>query len=123
VDGDLDLDVVVTDGADDGVSVLLNLGDGTFGPSAGYPAGDAPSDIVAVDVDQDGDLDLAVTNRFGDDLSILLNLGDGTFAPPIAYATGDNPRGVAAADVVPDVAVASSGDHSVSILLNDCPDR
>jgi hypothetical protein len=59
-----------------GVSVLLNLDDGTFGPAAGYSAGDNPESVAVGDFDGDGRPDLAAANlsvdSFGD-VGVLLN--------------------------------------------------
>lgn len=102
----------------DGVSVLINTGDGAFGAPATFPTtgGWFPS-VATGDVDGDGRLDFVVGTR--SDVGVFLNLGNGTFiasnypiALPIALVLADfTSRGR------PDVVVAS--DSGVSVLLND----
>ena len=66
------------------VRVMLNLGDGSFGPSIPLPGsfcGYEP-DLDAADVDADGDVDLLLTECI-DRVYVLLNTGAG-FAPPLS---------------------------------------
>jgi len=82
-DGDRDLLIAQGAGADE-VVVLLNQGNGTFGP-ASPQAG--PSDAYFVhlavgDIDADGDPDLAISRSLsGIQPSLYRNRGDGTFEP------------------------------------------
>ena len=69
-DGDLDLDVAVANIADDYLSVLRNLGDGTFAPQVAFQTGDDPAGIAAGDVDADSDLDLVIANSTSRDVSL-----------------------------------------------------
>jgi len=90
VDGDGDLDLVVTDWGDDPPSsagtaaILLNDGMGAFTElSGGVPTttddvGTGPIDIDLFDADQDFDLDLLLASRSGDSL-LFINRGDGRF--------------------------------------------
>ena len=97
LDGDGDNDLAVASGFE--VSVLLNNGDGTFGPNVGYEtvygscsvyssdldddgdndlavdygAGDSPVSVYSCDLDGDGDNDLAVANEDSGILSVLMN--------------------------------------------------
>jgi len=77
-DGDGDLDVAVVDGGDGSVTVLLNVGDGTFTPGVSQAVGDYLTGIAAGDLDSDGDLDLIVSGR--PFLYVLLNDGTGVFS-------------------------------------------
>jgi hypothetical protein len=54
------------------VSVLLNLGNGTFAAAVNYAAGSGPYSVTAADLNGDGKPDLAVANS-GGNVSVLLN--------------------------------------------------
>ena len=91
--------------ASDTVSVLRNLGDGTFAAPVTYALGDSPNSVTAADVDGDGAVDMVTTNYGSDTVSVLRNLGNGTFAAEMTYTVGDGPDSVTAADVDGDGAV------------------
>ncbi len=103
------------------ISVLLGVGDGTFGPQVRYSVGKSPRAVAVEDFNGDGIADLAVTNNGDNTVSILLGRGDGTFVSEVPYATGNSPTSVATGDFngdgVADLAVANYDDSNVSILL------
>lgn len=76
LDGDQDLDVAVANRGSNDVSVLRNLGDGTFAPAASYRTRLAPASLAAGDLDGDGDLDLAVA---GGETYLFRNEGGRSF--------------------------------------------
>src|SRR5262249_14539320 len=123
-DGNLDL--AVANAGTNNVSILLGVGDGTFGAATNFNVGTAPAALAVGDFNGDGKLDLAVANCGVDNnVSILLGDGNGSFSPastptvgvgttPIAIAVGDfNGDGVL------DLAVVNSGDNNISILLGN----
>jgi len=124
--GDGKLDIAVTNGGDNAVSILLGNGDGTFQPQLVYPTGTRPTSVVAGDFNRDGKLDLAITT-LDNTVNVLLGNGDGTFRPHVDYATGLNPQWLAVADFngdgYLDIATANYGPNyepgSVSILLGN----
>jgi hypothetical protein len=65
-------DLAVANYGSDNVSVLLNLGNGTFAAPVNYAAGSSPLLVAAADMNSDGRPDLAVADR-GDGVSVLLN--------------------------------------------------
>ena len=73
-------DLAVANGADNSVSILLGIGDGTFLPATGspYTVGNFPF-FLAVGDFGNGHIDIAVTNENDQSVSILLGNGDGTF--------------------------------------------
>jgi hypothetical protein len=82
VNGDGSLDLVFTEG--EGLGVMLNQGDGTFGKVINSPAGVGVmgSDFVMGDFNGDGKVDVAFS--FG---AIMLGRGDGTFEKPAVRYT------------------------------------
>lgn len=115
------LDVVITNGGSNNISIFLGNGDGTFQAAVNYPAGTNPDSVAVGDFNGDGKLDLAVANNGSNDVSILLGKGDGTFQAAVNYAAGTNPLSVAVGDFDGDgnldLAVANIGSNNVSILL------
>jgi hypothetical protein len=82
-DGHLDVafPVVFSQNKNRSTSVLIFLGDGNGGFTAGQTitVGSGPHSAAAADFNRDGHVDLAVTNRDDGTVSILLGAGDGTF--------------------------------------------
>ncbi|MCP4817137.1 MAG: hypothetical protein GY888_31870, partial [Planctomycetaceae bacterium] len=72
-------DLVVGSGNSNQVSVLLNLGQGSFSEPVNYTTGVGPSDIAVADLDGDGQLDLLVSNLYAASVSILKGNANGTF--------------------------------------------
>ena len=122
LDGDGDLDAMTSNVGSNNVSVLLNLGSGTFPPATTFAVGDGPFSVSLGDLDGDGDLD-AMTGNFGsDNVSVLLNLGSGTFLPATPFAVGDAPEAVTLGDLDGDgdldAMTANRFSNNVSALLN-----
>lgn len=66
-------DLAVADQTDNAVSVLLNLGNGLFGPNFELPVDQAPVSIVSTDFNADGKADVATANRNSNDATVILN--------------------------------------------------
>jgi hypothetical protein len=113
---------------DNRMMVQLNLGDGTLGPSVGYPARSQSNDIAAGDLDGDLDLDLVVVSQ-GDDfrnslVDVYRNNGAGAFArTTTAGGTGAKRVVLADFDGDDDLDVALTNywgtSNDVSVLLNN----
>ena len=78
--GDLDqdgrVDLVTANGgseANDSISVLMGLGDGTFQAPRMFTVGSEPRFVVIVDLDDDGDTDIISANRKSMDMTVLQN--------------------------------------------------
>jgi hypothetical protein len=74
LDDDGDNDLAVTNSSVDSLTILRNTGSGNLAQPATSPeaVGDAPTGVVAADLDGDLDRDLAVANQGSDDVTILL---------------------------------------------------
>ena len=106
------------------VSVLLNLGNGTFAPAAFYPTGAPGRCVSAGDLDGDGDQDLAVGLQEGDfRIAVLENDGQGHFAAPALLAQiPGRPDGIAVIDLDrdgdQDILLAQATADEVVVLRN-----
>jgi hypothetical protein len=128
LDGDGNKDLAVAN--EYSVSILINIGNGTFLPPVRYFTGSGSAyagSIFAADLDGDSDNDLAVTDYGSNNVSILTNNGDGTFQPAVNYSTGTYPVSLFAVDLDGDgdndLAVANEGIFSspgnISIFKNN----
>jgi hypothetical protein len=121
LNGDVKLDLAVTDAGDGAVDVLMNNGNGTFGVSYFDTGGYTPDSVAVTDLNGDGKFDLVTANS-GNTVSVLAGDGKGAFGDPYAFTVGSNPASVATGDFnsdgKTDVAAANSGDNNVSVLLN-----
>lgn len=73
LDGDAHPDIVVTNSGTNNVSVLVNAGNGTFGPATPYAVGTNPFAAAVGDLDADGASDLVVANAGAANVSVLLS--------------------------------------------------
>ena len=123
LDGDANLDLVVAGSASNDVTVLLGLGDGTFGPPEVLVVGAAPSAVEVLDVTGDGNLDLVVAESGPNTVSVYPGDGLGLFGAPLPFMVGAAPRSLVLGDFdqdgIDDVVSGDSGPGRVSLLLGD----
>ena len=132
VDGDGDLDVLVSSLTSNIVRVLLNGGDATgsgtglFSLGSTVTVGSNPASLAVGDVDADGDLDLLTANYGNSNVSVRLNNGLGVFSGTYTVAVGPSPHGVVLGDVDADGDLdlltandgTGTGANTVSVRLN-----
>lgn len=71
------------------LSILLNVGDGTFQPAVDYQPCPSPDSVFVADLNHDGNLDvIAMTSSSIGPSGILLGNGDGTFQSPLPFSAG-----------------------------------
>lgn len=122
---DDNLDLAVTNGYSDSVSILLGRGDGTFVYVGHSLVGLFPWGITVNDFNGDGLQDLAVTNAatISSSVSVLIGDGNGSFTVGGEYKVRRNPTSIVSDDFNDDgnqdLAVTSASDNDFSILLGD----
>jgi hypothetical protein len=134
LDGDGKPDLVVPNYNSTTVSVFRNtstsgsITTGSFASKVDFATGSWPQFVAIGDLDGDGKPDLAVGNQGSNTVSVLRNtaasgsITTGSFASKVDFTTGSYPLTVAIGDLdgdgKPDLAVANSGENTVSVLRN-----
>ncbi len=119
-------DLVIANGSLSAVGVLLNRGDGVFGPVTLYPTHCDVEALTVADFNLDGKLDVAVAAQAGNS-AFMYGKGNGTFGSPVPIkdAYGNNNYGgfsIASGDFnndgAPDLAIPIENAGKVAIMLN-----
>ena len=128
VNHDGDLDLVAAAANDDGISILLGNGDGTFGSRTVYRSGTEssavlPKNAVLANLNGGNDLDLVTANQNTSSIGILLGNGDGTFGTalelPTCGLTHDVTAGHFNADAFVDVAAVCQSAPLMTIWFGN----
>ncbi len=113
-------DLAVVNYASESISVLLNMGNGTFDLATELAAGREPTALVFSDFDQNGRADLAVTNSGDDSVALFSGAGDGSFTPLGALHLAGEPCAPCASDFdhdgKVDLAVALKQTNGIAVL-------
>lgn len=122
LNGDTKKDIVTANRGGNSISVLLADSASGFATKVDYATNVAPAALELADVNKDGILDAITANAGSHDISVLLGVGDGTFQEEqrSGLISGTTPADMIVVDLNGDgnldVAVAGSGDDTVSIL-------
>ena len=122
-------DIVVANGDDETLTVLLGDGHGHFtvAPGSPVPCGKGANDIAIADLNGDGALDLVIANTGTPYLTVLLGDGHGRFSPaprsPFATPSQPHVHGVAVANFMgdgkPAVVTDSWGQDAFLLIPSD----
>ena len=123
LDGDGRRDIITVNPGNNTVSVLLNLGAGSFAPAVNYGAGGDPRDVAFADVNGDGRTDMVVAD-FGDQgFSVLLGNGAGGFGSAATRQLGSQITSLQLADLNgdgrTDLVTANVTSNEVFVLLGN----
>ena len=136
VDGDGQLDIIVSDYDQSIVSVYRNtctpgnISSSSFATRADFPVGTGPTGVAVQDLDGDGKPEIVTAIYGGTTVSVLRNIGTlgslttNSFAPAVSFTVGPTPVNVMIADVdgdgKADVVTANFGSSSraMSVLRN-----
>ncbi|WP_354580977.1 T9SS type A sorting domain-containing protein [Hymenobacter sp. UYP22] len=126
LNGDRYPDIVTSNRPTPTAGVLLNQGNGRFGPGISYAsnAREFSREVVIEDVNNDGSPDLVLAHASEDRVAVFLNRRDGTFNAGASYEVSakSDPESVGLGDVnndgLLDIVTANNLSKDVSILLN-----
>ncbi len=129
IDGDGKLDLIVTNGTSNTVSIFLNTtvpgGAISFASKVDLPTGSYANHVAVGDLDGDGNPDIVVANSNDTVISVLRNVGMAglvAFAPKVDLAV-TRPSDVAIGDIdgdgKPDIVATSHTNSTVSVLRNN----
>ena len=124
LDGDMDDDLVVSNGNSDSVSVLMNEGDAAFAPAVDYAAnGLEPGFIKIGGLDGNAIPDLVTTNHESSEVAVFYGQGGGVFLDAVTFDCGDGPSSPEIVDLDGDgdmdLATANEYSSDVSLLINE----
>ena len=124
-------DGVIANKTDNTITLYLSNGAGGGQPPVTYTTCGSPTAVLATDLELSGLPDIVVTCGSSNEIEVFLNQGNGTFvstpdgAHTFELPTGAGPVAAVSGDFnddgLPDLAVANSGDGTVTVLLNNAP--
>ncbi|MBI4601822.1 MAG: VCBS repeat-containing protein [Planctomycetes bacterium] len=126
LDGDGDIDILVTRKSPPDIAVFMNRGGGRFDPGTSLVPGHTPTLVAVADVDGDSDADVLSASDWlqGDleTLAVFLNQGGGAFKAPALFKVGDEPLRIEVRDLNgdgrPEILVLNYFSGDLSVLRN-----
>lgn len=126
LDGDGQLDLVVSNYTVNTITLLINQTNGGSVPSMltqVVPTTERPFSVAVADLNGDGWQDIAVAGFGSDEVAVHLNAGSGLFPDFQVYPVGQAVADIVARDMdndgAVDLIVASTGDRRIDILTNN----
>ena len=120
IDRDGDVDIVTGDQFGEGLSVLLNNGDGSFADFTAITTGVEIGSLTLQDVNNDGSVDIIAGSLSGNNIVLLLGAGDGTFTDLTVFDAGTDVNDIAVNDIngdgFPDIIAV--GDNNITFFIN-----
>ncbi|CAF1457786.1 unnamed protein product [Rotaria sp. Silwood1] len=121
------LDIATANYGTHSISIFYAYGHGNFSPPITYSTGynSLPSSLAAGDFNNDNYVDLAIANYGTNNVGVLFGNSNRTFEQQITFSTsvGSHPYSIAVghlnADNFLDIAIANSGTHQISVLINN----
>jgi hypothetical protein len=114
-------DLVVSNVSTGSVTIMIGVGDGTFGPVNTMFTGGGPGAVAIGDLNGDGKADVAIAGTGANAVMLLIGNGNGTFGSGPVFPTGDAPDAVAIADLngdgKKDLAVLNGYGNTLSVLI------
>ncbi|TAF72821.1 MAG: T9SS C-terminal target domain-containing protein [Bacteroidetes bacterium] len=121
--GDGKPDLAVANQISNSISVFTGTGTGSFATKVDFAAGTRPRSVAITDLSGDGKPDLTFVNEYSNTISVITSTGNGNFGLKVDYSIGslNLPREMAIGDLnndgKQDIAVANSGNNTVSVFL------
>ncbi len=120
VNADGNADLAVTNSADNTVSVVRGIGNGTFIPASVFAVGKNPVSVIALDINGDGNVDLVVADSGSNDIAELFGLGTGGFQNAVFTKTTASPTYLSSADFnndgLPDLVALAEDSNAVMMF-------
>ncbi|MEM6990773.1 MAG: VCBS repeat-containing protein [Myxococcota bacterium] len=104
-------DLAITNSEALEATVLLGLGERSFGQPRRLSMGPEPTIAAAGDLNADGNMDLAVTTAGANSVMVALGFGDGSFADAVEYQRAMTPWDVEMLDI--------DNDGALDLLVTD----
>ena len=123
LNGDGNVDTVVSNAGSSSITINFGNGDGTFKEATTLSTGTNPFASTLVDTNGDGALDVVVVNRGSNTANVFIGNGDGTFEEAITFGTDTGPDSVIAEDLnqdgIVDLAIGHTTSDAIAIFMGN----